>query len=195
MSHYFTNDQNLKDSKKEIEFYFKGEKFVFSTNAGMFSPDNVDEGTIMLISNLRDISGDILDLGCAYGVVGVSIAATNSDITSVTMSDVNINALEYAKTNAKRNNVSVNTVLSDSFESIDKSFDNIILNPPIHAGKAKMYQMYEESYGHLNAGGKLHIVIRQKHGAQSTKRKLEEIFSEVITVVKQKGVFVFCAVK
>ncbi len=195
MSHYFTNDKELKECEKELTFYFNGEKCIFKTNSGMFSNDYIDEGTTILLNNIKSLSGDVLDLGCAYGVVGITALKSFKEITSLTMTDVNLRALEYAKINLELNEVFASVIQSDSFENIDKNFDNIILNPPIHAGKQVIFDMYEKSFEHLNENGKLFIVIRQKHGAKSTIKKLEEVFNKVNILYKEKGVFVLEAVK
>ncbi len=195
MSHYFTNDKPLKENEKDINFYFNGKKFIFTTNSGMFSPDAVDEGTIILLSNINEISGDVLDLGCAYGVIGIVLSQSFAQVKSLTMSDVNDFALEYAKKNLEKNNVTAKLVNSNSYENIVGKFDNVILNPPIHAGKAKIYQMYEETQEHLNDEGKLYLVIRQKHGAPSSIRKLKELFKSVDTIYKKSGIFVVSCTK
>ncbi len=195
MSHYFTNEKDLKEAEKELIFYFGGEKCIFKTNSGMFSNDNIDEGSTILLDNIKDLSGDVLDLGCAYGLVGITVLKCFDKIKSVTMSDVNLRATEYAKINLNLNNVEADVILSDCFDNIGKNFDNIILNPPIHAGKLVIFKMYEESFNHLNDGGRLLIVIRQKHGAKSTIKKLSEVFNEVNILYKSKGVFVVEAVK
>ncbi len=191
MSHYFTNNDDLKDEEKEIDFYFGGEKFSFKTNSGMFSPDSVDEGTIIMLENIKSLNGDILDLGCAYGVVGITMGKIfKEQIKSITMSDVNERALEYAKENLAKNEMQAKLVVSDALKSIDGTFDNIILNPPIHAGKKKIFEMYEESFEKLNKGGNLYLVIRQKHGASSTMKKLEELGFKLELPYKKKGVYV-----
>ena len=53
------------------------------------------------------------------------------------------------------------------FPKYQPEFDTIALNPPIHAGKAVMYAMYEGAYAHLNAGGRFYVVIQKKHGLKA----------------------------
>ena len=48
---------------------------------------------------------------------------------------------------------------SDGFKKISGTFDTIITNPPIRAGKAVIYKMYEDAKNHLSAGGILFLVL------------------------------------
>ena len=193
MNHYFKSNENLKHKETETEYVYKFTKFNFITDTGVFSKDKVDFATNILLENLPQLSGKTLDIGCGYGCIGIVLAKTYGENISVTMSDINERALELAKKNAKENNVNANIIKSDGFENITESFDNIILNPPIHAGKTVIYKIYEETYNHLNPNGRFFIVIQKKHGALSHKEKLEEIFgSKNCSVLYQKkGFFVF----
>ena len=80
----------------------------------------------------------------------------------VTMADSNGRALRCAQQNCEANQVKAQIIQSDCFQNISQSFDTIALNPPIHAGKAVMYAMYEGAYAHLNAGGRFYVVIPKK---------------------------------
>jgi len=193
MNHYFKSNENLEHKLIETEYVFKFAKFNFITDIGVFSKGRIDFATNILLENLPELTGKTLDIGCGYGCIGIVLAKTYGENIKVIMSDVNERALELAEKNAKKNGVSVNIIKSDGFENIHENFDNIILNPPIHAGKAVIYKIYEEAYDHLSPGGRFFIVIQKKHGALSHRQKLEEIFgNENCTVLySKKGFFVF----
>ncbi|HNX15426.1 MAG TPA: methyltransferase [Oscillospiraceae bacterium] len=193
MSHYFIEDKNLKHKLATVEYYFKECKFMFTTDAGMFSKDDVDSATEILLNAIPPLSGSLLDLGCGYGVIGIVLAKACG--LKLTQADVNGAAVELTVKNAKANGVVTQAVKSDCFENISGTFDTITLNPPIHAGKAVTYRMYEESIAHLNPGGKFYIVTLKKHGAESTEVKLKSVYGNCETIYKKKGVFVFCCVK
>jgi len=190
MSHYFIKDDSLKDDIQNFSFYYHSHKFTFTSNSGMFSPGHVDEATVLLLGYIPPLSGRVLDLGCGYGVVGIAIAKLYDGV-EVVMSDINERALRYAEINVKQNSVRATTLLSDSFENIGGTFDAIILNPPIHAGKETMYRMYANSHEKLNNNGVLYIVMQKKHGAESSLKKLTEIFGNGNTLYKKKGFYVF----
>ncbi|MBQ4649134.1 MAG: peptide chain release factor N(5)-glutamine methyltransferase [Firmicutes bacterium] len=79
--------------------------------------------------------GDVLDLCCGSGAIGVSLAKLNSKL-HVTCSDLSKDALAVAKGNAALNGCrSVKFVESDMFAAFkgklgNKKFDLIISNPP-----------------------------------------------------------------
>ena len=198
MSHYFIKDDALEDDILNFSFNFRGHKFTFTSNSGMFSPGHVDEASALLLSHIPALPAGsrVLDLGCGYGAIGIALSKTYDGI-DVVMSDVNERALRYAEINAKHNNVKAVTALSDCLQDIGGTFDAIILNPPIHAGKETMYRMYVESFDKLNGGGALYIVMQKKHGAESSLKKLTEIFGgdNCETLYKKKGFYIFACRK
>lgn len=193
MSHYFIEDESLKSEIKQIPYSFKGNNFEFISDNGLFSKEHVDYASDLLLNNMGKISGSLLDLGCGYGVIGIVLSkAYGVDVTFV---DVNPKAIKFTSKNCETNGVSGRCIQSNCFENILETYDNIVLNPPIHAGKDIIFEMYEEAYKHLNYNGKFYIVIQKKHGAESSKKKLLEIFDECNTLYKKKGFYVFEFIK
>ncbi|MDL2287028.1 methyltransferase [Eubacteriales bacterium OttesenSCG-928-G02] len=190
MSHYFIEDKTLKHDIKTIGYYFSGNKFAFTTNSGLFSKDHIDPATDILLKTVPRITGSLLDMGCGYGCIGIILGKAYS--LKVTQADINQLAIDYTKINCTANNFDTNIIKSDCFDNITDSFDTILINPPIHAGKAVTYKMYEQSINHLNPNGKLYVVTLKKHGAESTLAKLNEVFGTCETLYKKKGYFVFC---
>ena len=129
-----------------------------------------------------------MDLGCGYGAVGVAAGAAN-DIR-VVLSDVNARAIETAKKNLENNGVRGEVVESDGFARIEGTFDYILTNPPIRAGKQVVYRLFSESAARLNAGGALYIVIRKQQGAQSAVAFLGTLFASVRAADKTGGFWV-----
>src|SRR5690625_7697170 len=87
------------------------------SDVGVFSKNEVDFGSRLLIEQFEvpDISGDILDLGCGYGPIGIVLADQYPD-RSVTMVDINERALELASENELKNRVGEDEVSqSDRF--------------------------------------------------------------------------------
>ena len=188
MSHYFTNDDNLKSNPRIISHEFNGKIFEFHTDSGVFSPEKVDYATDLLMQNIESSAGKLLDLACGYGPIGIILGKTFG--CNITMSDVNRRALELAKMNREMNGVNAKIIESNGLANIDGEFDIITLNPPIHAGKDVCYKMYEGAAQHLTFDGKFYIVIQKKHGANSTITKLCEIYKSVETIYKKKGYYI-----
>ena len=185
LSHYFIEDDSLPPDIQTFPYYFGAEKFMFTSDAGMFSPGHVDEASSLLLHTMPKRTGRFLDLGCGYGVIGIVMGKVYG--LEVTMADSNGRALRCAQQNCEANQVKAQIIQSDCFQNISQSFDTIALNPPIHAGKAVMYAMYEGAYAHLNAGGRFYVVIQKKHGAESTVKKLTEIFHHCDTLYKKNS--------
>ncbi len=196
MSHYFTDNRNLEENRKEIPFRFLGVYYTFITDNGVFSKSEVDFGTWVLLKTIckENLGTRMLDLGCGYGVVGVVCKKQfpELDILSV---DVNPRAVELAKLNAEKNQVEINVDESDCYSNVTGTFTSIVTNPPIRAGKQVIYKMFEEAYDFLDGNGVLWIVIRKQQGAPSAKKKIEEVFGNCEIVEKEKGYYILKAIK
>ena len=138
---------------------------------------------------------DVLDIGCGYGIVSIILKTFFKKI-NLTLSDVNERALELSEENLKKVGIKEYKIIkSFSFDNIKDNFDVILSNPPIRTGKATIFQIYEESFEHLNKNGEFYCVIQTKHGAKSTQKKLEEIFGNCETLEIDGGYRIFKSVK
>ena len=197
MSHYFEDTRHLKSNRKDFSFRFWCFNYSFVSDNGVFSKEELDEGTRILLETALEnkLEGKVLDLGCGIGPVGV-VVKHNFPECEVEMVDVNPRALELAKENAKRNHVDTKIYLSDAFENIEtRDFSAILVNPPIRAGKAVIYKMFDQSIQHLKENGCLWVVMRKSHGALSAKKKLEEIYGNCEIVNREKGFYILCSQK
>ncbi|MCH4827800.1 MAG: class I SAM-dependent methyltransferase [Planococcus sp. (in: firmicutes)] len=196
--HYYSKNPQTKSNPREWTDILRGEKFRFQTDAGVFSKSEVDFGSRLLIEAFQDstIDGPVLDVGCGYGPIGMTVAKISPQ-KQVHMVDVNTRAIELAKTNVEKNDISnVQIYESDGLSAVEASgFSAILTNPPIRAGKETVFRFYEEAAKKLADGGSLWVVIQKKQGAPSTQVKLEELFGEVKVVDKKKGYFIFEARK
>ena len=193
MDQYFTREPSSESRPVICEFEDRGRKYVFETDAGVFSRGEVDQGTEILLKALPDLEGDILDLGCGWGVVGTCLKGRNPD-ARIVMVDVNLRALELSRKNLSRNGASAEVLESDGFEGIrDRTFDAVVTNPPIRAGKEKVYEMLGDAAHLLKSGGQLFVVIRKQQGAESCMRYLKTLFDEVDKIDRSAGYWVLQA--
>lgn len=193
MDQYFTREPSSESRPVICQFEDRGRKYVFETDAGVFSRGEVDQGTEILLKALPDLDGDILDLGCGWGVVGTCLKGRNPD-ARIVMVDVNLRALELSRKNLSRNGASAEVLESDGFEGIrDRTFDAVVTNPPIRAGKEKVYEMLGDAARSLKSGGQLFVVIRKQQGAESCMRYLKTLFDEVEKIDRSAGYWVLQA--
>lgn len=189
MDHYFTNNNHKSNLQlKTVKVLLKS--FSFYTDNGVFSKRGLDFGSRSLIDALlkENIYGDVLDLGCGYGVIGI-ILSSFFDI-KVDMVDVNLRAIHLCKMNIKENKIdTANTFVSNIYENIDKKYDFIITNPPIRAGKDIVYKFLFNAKDYLKENGCLYFVINKNQGAKSTIKDLEKI-GKVSILEKNKGFFI-----
>ena len=186
--HYYTRTPQSASRPAECTFSYRGIDLVFTTDAGVFSRGEVDTGTRLLMEALpEEMQGDILDLGCGWGIIGISIARKWPG-SRVVMADVNTRALDLSRENAKRNRAEVVCVESDGMVALmDRSFDAVVTNPPIRAGKQVIYKMFADAAQCLKPGGALYLVIRKQQGAESCIKYLETIYGKVEKLDKSGG--------
>ncbi|WP_096155989.1 MULTISPECIES: class I SAM-dependent methyltransferase [Bacillus] len=196
--HYYTNNPSVESNRQSFDFMLNETKFSFITDAGVFSKKEIDFGSRLLIETFvsPETDGGILDVGCGYGPIGISIAKRYND-KQITMVDVNERALQLATENAEKNQVKNVTVLkSFIYESVQNNkYAAILSNPPIRAGKKVVHEILENAFDRLVDKGELWIVIQKKQGAPSAIDKLTDVFDEVEVVVKKKGYYIIKAKK
>lgn len=198
MEHYYSRTQKVESDPKFWDYSLRNNHFRFKTDNGVFSKREIDFGSRLLIETFKmpDVVGSVLDVGCGYGPIGLSIAKDFPERT-IYMVDINERALELTKENAELNGIlNVKMYESDRLLSVtETNFAAILTNPPIRAGKSVVHDIFKQSYGHLVPKGELWVVIQKKQGAPSAMQRISELFTEVEIVNKEKGYFIIKAIK
>ena len=198
MSHYYDLDPSLASKENVITLEIFSKKIELVTDNGVFSKKRIDEGSFGFLKAILPLSlgENILDLGCGYGTLGLTIAYFKKN-ARVTLADINTRALALCKKNAKNLDVDsrVTVLHSDVYENIEGPFDSIVINPPIRAGKKVTYAMYEGAKQRLINGGSLFIVIRKAQGALSAKEYITELFGNCTLLERHKGYHIYQAKK
>jgi 16S rRNA (guanine1207-N2)-methyltransferase len=186
--HYYSEKQTSRLRITEIEIALKGNNLKFSTGSGVFSIGKIDRGTRLLIEKcIIEPDWEILDLGCGYGPVGISIAKAFPS-TSVLMADINQRAIKLSRMNIKQNNIqNIKTKQSDLYDNIPEKFDTIITNPPQSAGKQVCFEIIKQAKLHLKKGGLLQLVARHNKGGKELEKKMKEVFNNVKDIAKKSG--------
>lgn len=191
---YYAENPDAAHDIHELRVDLLGEKMTFLTDAGVFSKKMVDFGSQLLLKCLEVNQGEtVLDVGCGYGPLGLSLAKAYG--VQATMVDINNRALDLARQNAERNKVEATIFQSNIYEQVEGTFDHVISNPPIRAGKQVVHEIIEKSKDFLEIGGDLTIVIQKKQGAPSAKSKMEDVFGNCEILKKDKGYYILRSVK
>ncbi|MFV0440144.1 MAG: class I SAM-dependent methyltransferase [Lachnospirales bacterium] len=200
MEHYYTKNTQTKSEIKNLIYYIKDKEISFKSDNCVFSKNSIDFGSNLLVHTFleNNINGNkrILDVGCGYGTLGISICSFFEDF-SLTMIDVNERALSLAKENSNSLKNPSNIFVSDCLDEINDGdlYDYIVTNPPIRAGKTVIYKIYEQSYNHLSKNGELYVVIQKKQGASSSKDKLTEVYGNCEIIEKKSGYQILRSIK
>lgn len=196
MKHYFTDNRELPSDRKEFSFRFLGLDYTFVTDNGVFSKAEADEGSLLLVKTVSEepLRSPLLDLGCGYGLMSLLIKRIKPDL-SVVGTDINPRAVQCAIASAVKMDLPVDFRVGDGTSGIDQSFQTVLLNPPIRAGKETVYRLFQESYDILTNEGSLYVVIRRQQGAASAFKELERIFGNVSRLALKKGFEILKSVK
>lgn len=198
MQHYFIEKEHSKEDFFEFQDEILDLKLKFLSCDSIFSKNSIDEGTRTLLETVfskLELKGNGLDLGCGYGVIGISIIkklGLNCD-----MIDVNGTAIDLSKHNLLLNGIrtGANVFKSNGFENVTENYDFIVTNPPIRTGKELLFNLMDGCFSHLNKGGSLTLVIRKSHGEESLKKKLIELFGNCEIIKRNKGYYILHCVK
>jgi 16S rRNA (guanine1207-N2)-methyltransferase len=159
-----------------------------ATDAGVFSAGHVDPGTLILLRHAPEptIRGDILDLGCGYGPIALTLAHRRKR-ARVWAIDVNERALELTRANALsagRGNVQV---CSPDEVPAELGFAAIYSNPPIKVGKAALHGLLLRWLPRLLPGGSAYLVVQKHLGSDSLARWLTEQGFPTARLASERG--------
>lgn len=161
-----------------FEWTLRGHPFRFASTWGLFSPREVDAGTVMLLEEIevpRD--GRCLDLGCGYGPIGLTLARLAPEGQTV-MVDRDYLAVEYANLNAEANGVqNARALLSNGFDEVpaDLAFDLVATNLPAKVGNEMTSILFADTHDRLRPGGEFWLVTLSGM-RKYIQRTIEEIF-------------------
>ncbi len=186
--HYYSNEPGCESREREIEYASPAGPITLATDRGVFSGSRVDFGSDLLIRTVARLEAgpsSVLDLGCGYGPIGISLGVLWKE-ARIAMGDVNERAMELALRNA-----AACGVRAEVFDNADGRpeglFELAVTNPPIRAGKKVIYALFEEAYELLVPGGVLYVVIQKKQGADSAEAELGALFGNCETVARDAG--------
>lgn len=162
------NNKPLQYVIGKVNFY--GSEFVVNEKVLIprFETEELVENTINKINEMFPKQNiKILDIGCGSGVIGLTLKKFFPE-SEVTLVDISKDALEVAKENAERLNLSVNFIESDVFQNVYDIYDVIISNPP--------YIMDDEEIEDIVRDNEPHIALYAgKDGLDCYKKIMQDI--------------------
>ncbi len=189
----------LASLRRDIEFSAEMDDVLlqFRTTWGLFSPRELDEGTLLLADYLViEATDDCLDLGCGYGPIGM-LMAKRAPQGQTLLADKDFIAVEYASRNIALNDISnAQVLLSNGFDQLpaDARFDVIASNIPAKVGKELLTLWLHEGLRRLNPGGRFYVVTINGL-RQFMKRNLSEVFGNYKKLKQGKTYTVAVAIK
>ena len=190
MAHYFTNEESLKSEIKKVEVVIRDINYYFYTDNGVFSKNELDFGTELLLKTFEynfPQEKALLDIGCGCGPIGIYASKLGFNVD---MSDVNKRAIHLSKISLKEQELKANVFESDAYQNIKSNYDYIVSNPPIRVGKEKLYEIIMNAKNHLKENGELWLVVRKKQGAESLIRDMKKVYNIVEIIAKKKGYYI-----
>ncbi|ASI89014.1 16S rRNA (guanine(1207)-N(2))-methyltransferase RsmC [Vibrio mediterranei] len=186
----------------ELENWFKsyhvelnGLPITVKSLPGVFSHGEFDSGSQLLLNNLPELKGKVLDFGCGAGVIGAYMGLKYNDI-ELNMCDINAFAIESSKQTLLANNLEGQVFASDVYSDVTPGLDFIISNPPFHAGLDTSYSATEtllsDAPNYMNNNGQLMIVA---NSFLKYPPIIEQQFGHCHTVDKNRKFAIYHATK
>lgn len=198
----FTQEELLSKAqywRKDIHFKqdVLGRPFEFYTTWGIFSPEKLDDGSLMLLDYIDFKSDDnSIDLGCGYGMLGMTAARECPDGQHLLI-DKDFVAVEYARLNCQKNQLTNTHVqLSNGFNQVGNNltFSLVMSNLPAKVGKEQHYLYLLDAYQRMTAGGRFYVVTINGL-RQFMKRAFTEVFGNAEKVKQGKTYTITMATK
>jgi 16S rRNA (guanine1207-N2)-methyltransferase len=186
--HYFDAHPQAAHRPGQIRVVLPDVYLELGTDSGMFSPGRLDPGTRFLLEDgpLPPASGDLLDLGCGYGPIALTLAARSPGAT-VWAVDVNERALALCAANAAAAGLANVRAVAPDDPAIPASLAGIWSNPPVRIGKEALHGLLLEWLGRLAPGAGATLVMGRNLGADSLHGWLERQGWSVARLAARSG--------
>lgn len=175
---------------KTLTFRAWKQSLQFRVSQELFSSHDIDIGTRFLLRSIveadYDIPQRVLDPGCGYGPIGLTLKNMYRDST-VHMVDRDALAVAYSRQNAGLNGLEdgVDIYGSLGYDDVKRTdFDLIIANIPGKAGETVISYLLREAGNYLTPGGLVAIVVVAP--LEETVAKILDSTPGVVVILKRK---------
>lgn len=174
MPHYFDSSPTVPSRPSTVDVVVDGRAFALTTDRGVFAAGAVDAGTRVLLDAMRPPpTGDLLDLGCGYGLISVALAV-RAPSALVWAVDVNERAVALTAANAASAGLANVRAVTPDAVPCGVHFAGLWSNPPIRIGKAALHALLTTWLDRLAPGAAASLVVHKNLGADSLARWLSE---------------------
>ncbi|EJF5645707.1 23S rRNA (guanine(1835)-N(2))-methyltransferase RlmG [Salmonella enterica] len=191
----------LADAPQTLSWKLEDTGWTIHNHANVFSRTGLDIGARFFMQHLpENLDGEIVDLGCGNGVIGLSLLAKNPQ-ANVVFVDESPMAVDSSRLNVETN-------LPEAFERCEFMINNalsgvepfrfnaVFCNPPFHQKHALTDNIAWEMFHHarrcLKINGELYIVANRHLGYF---HKLKKIFGNCATIATNNKFVILKAVK
>ena len=183
--HYFSSTPSGPEVRRPLRVTLNGAERTLQTAGGIFSPDGIDKGTLVLLDEVPEPprAGNLLDIGCGWGPVALTLAL-KSPAARVYAVDVNERCIALTRDNAAA--LGCGNVTAARPEDLDPElrFDTIWSNPPIRIGKEELHALLLLWLPRLAPGGTAWLVVQKNLGSDSLQRWLAETLPSGFSVTR-----------
>lgn len=140
----------------------------FLVQAGVFSPDHADPGSVLLASRLpSNLRGKVADLGAGWGFLSRHLLDRCPGIQCLDLYEADARALDLARRNLGEPAAETRFFWSDVAAGLDDTgYDSIVMNPPFHTGQKTDPGLgrafIRSAAGALKRGGSLYLVANRQ---------------------------------
>jgi 23S rRNA (guanine1835-N2)-methyltransferase len=166
----------------------------FTNHSNLFSREKLDIGTRFFLEHIpRGNFDNILDLGCANGIIGIKAQELNPRAHLI-FSDESRMAIESARINYKNHfEKEAQFIWTNCFENQKESYlDLVLCNPPFHqqntVGDFIAWQMFQDAFQSMKQGGLIRVIGNSHLGYQV---KLKKLFGNC-RIVATNSKFMIC---
>lgn len=160
--------------KKTVTYNYRGKNLSFRVSQSLFSSHDIDLGTKHLLQTLSsegfDTYNKVLDLGCGYGPIGISLKSFYES-SVVHMVDRDSLALDFSRQNTELNGLEgIKFYGSLGYDDIsERDFDLVVSNIPAKVGEPVLSHILEDVRFYIKPKGRVAVVVIDAIGDYVTK--------------------------
>ncbi|WP_318368520.1 23S rRNA (guanine(1835)-N(2))-methyltransferase RlmG [Enterobacter sp.] len=192
---------SLADAPQTLSWKLDGTDWTIHNHANVFSRTGLDIGARFFMQHLpSDLEGEIVDLGCGNGVIGLTLLDKNPQ-ANVVFVDESPMAVASSRLNVETNMPDAldrcEFMINNALSGVEPfRFNAVLCNPPFHQKHALTDNIAWEMFHHarrcLKINGELYIVANRH---LDYFHKLKKIFGNCETIATNQKFVVLKAVK